>query len=254
MKPVISFASAALFAASLFQTISAQTYMTGLGKYGSHNYVPNTILPYYAVKNYPVMDFNSNDLRCRTTETDVTQTDTQVFQIDKTGTNVTLYWEPESKTIVTKEPLPAFINGPCMVYMAPYEYDATDGWFKIFELGKYGSKWCTDKIREARGKLDVMIPKDIAPGKYYLRGETIGLNYSELTMWDDYTQGAQSFANCAVIEIVEGGDVVPDGEKIPGIYHRKDKSLKGDFEDADDSYKAPGPAVYKAGSSSSTSK
>ncbi|KAJ1800270.1 hypothetical protein LPJ56_006520, partial [Coemansia sp. RSA 2599] len=106
MKSGISLASFAIAAASLFTASSAQTYMTGISKYGAHSLVPDTILPYYAIKNYPVMDFNSHDLRCRTTETDVSQTSTKVFKIDKAGTNVTLYWEPTSKTIVTKESSP----------------------------------------------------------------------------------------------------------------------------------------------------
>ncbi|KAJ2856513.1 hypothetical protein J3B02_001555, partial [Coemansia erecta] len=196
--------------------------------------------------NFPVMDFESDDLRCRTTETDISVTGTKVFQVANAGDTITLYWDPDSKTIVTKESSPEYINGPCMVYMSPIENDAKNGWFKIYGSGHENGKWCTDAIRERGGKLDVTIDASIAPGKYYLRGETIGLNNSELSSWDDYTQGAQSFANCAVIEIVAGGDVVPDGESIPGIYNKNDKGLKGNFSDANDGYEIPGPAEYKS--------
>ncbi|KAJ2850986.1 hypothetical protein J3B02_003613 [Coemansia erecta] len=257
MKSGISFASIVFFAATLLETSNAQTYMTGISSYGATSAVSNTILPYYAIKNFPVMDFDSGDLRCRTTETDISVTKTKVFQVAKAGDTITLYWDAESKTIVTKDNKPEYINGPCLVYLSPYENDAKDGWFKIYGSGKVNGKWCTDGIRERGGKLDVTIDAAIAPGKYYLRGETIGLNYSELNSWDDYTQGAQSFANCAVIEIMDGGDQVPEGESIPGIYNKDDKSLKGDFTDADDSYEVPGPEEFKpraGGTSKSISK
>ncbi|KAJ1813272.1 hypothetical protein LPJ56_003505 [Coemansia sp. RSA 2599] len=247
MKSGISLASLFFFAANFARPGSAQTYMTGISKYGDTSAAGNTILPYYSIKNFPVMDFDSDDLRCRTSETDISQTGTEVFKVAKAGDTVTLYWEPDSKTIVTAKDEPEYINGPCTVYLSPYENDAKDGWFKIYGSGMVNGKWCTEGIRSRGGKLDVTIDASIAPGKYYLRGETIGLNYSTLNSWDDYTQGAQSFANCAVIEIVEGGDVVPDGESIPGIYDMKDKALMGDFSDADDSYEVPGPAEYKAG-------
>ncbi|KAJ1820782.1 hypothetical protein LPJ75_000865 [Coemansia sp. RSA 2598] len=226
--------------------------MTGISMYGASDLTKNTILPYYSIKNFPVMDFDSDDLRCRTSETDISQTGTTVFKVAKAGDTVTLYWEPDSKTIVSAKGGPEYINGPCTVYLSPYENDAKDGWFKIYGSGMVNGKWCTEGIRSRGGKLDVTIDASIAPGKYYLRGETIGLNYSTLNSWDDYTQGAQSFANCAVIEIVEGGDVVPDGESIPGIYDKDDENLKGDFSDADDSYEVPGPAEYKPGQEGAT--
>ncbi|KAJ2697988.1 hypothetical protein FB645_005769 [Coemansia sp. IMI 203386] len=259
MKSGISLGSIMFAAASIVRTGYAQTYMTGISMYGASGPTENTILPYYAIKNFPVMDFDSNDLRCRTTETDVSETGVKVFQVAKAGDTITLYWDPESKTIVTTEPEPEFVNGPCMVYLSPVENKAKDGWFKIYGSGMVNDRWCTDGIRERGGKLDVTIDATIAPGQYYLRGEIIGLNYSELNSWDDYTQGAQSFANCAVIEIVDGGDVVPDGVSIPGIYDKNDSNLKGDFSNADDSYEVPGPEEYKGGeskpsSSSSSSK
>ncbi|KAJ1803468.1 hypothetical protein LPJ56_005883, partial [Coemansia sp. RSA 2599] len=98
MKSGISLSSIILAAASLLSTSSAQTYMTGISKYGATGLTPNTILPYYAIKNFPVMDFESEDLRCRTTETDISQTGTTVFKVAKAGDTVTLYWDPDSKT------------------------------------------------------------------------------------------------------------------------------------------------------------
>ncbi|KAJ2597032.1 hypothetical protein GGF39_003215, partial [Coemansia sp. RSA 1721] len=54
----------------LLKVTSAQTYMAGIDNYGEISPADNTILPYYAIKNFLVMDFDSNDLRCRTPETD----------------------------------------------------------------------------------------------------------------------------------------------------------------------------------------
>ncbi|KAJ2697987.1 hypothetical protein FB645_005768 [Coemansia sp. IMI 203386] len=247
MKSGISLATFTFFAASLARLANAQTYMTGISMYGAGSGDSKSLLPYYSIKNFPVMDFDSDDLRCRTSETDISVTGTEVFQVANAGDTITLYWDPDSRTIVTQNSEPEFINGPCMVYLSPIENDAKTGWFKIYGSGMVNGKWCTDGIRDRGGKLDVTIDATIAPGKYYLRGETIGLNYSEQNSWDDYTQGAQSFANCAVIEIVAGGDVVPDGVSIPGIYDKDDSSLKGDFRNADDSYEVPGPAEYKPG-------
>ncbi|KAJ1879714.1 hypothetical protein LPJ57_002679 [Coemansia sp. RSA 486] len=245
MKSGFSFASVVFFAISLLKVTSAQTYMTGINNYGEISPADNTILPYYAIKNFPVMDFDSNDLRCRTPETDISVTKTNVIKVAKAGDTITLFWDPESRTMVTDSNEPHLIHGPCMVYLSPYEKKAKKGWFKIYGSGMVDGQWCSAGIRTRGGKLDVTIDSAIAPGKYYLRGEVIGLNNSVLDNWDDYTQGAQSFANCAVIEIVEGGDEVPEGVSIPGIYHMEDKNLKGDFTDADDSYEVPGPEEFK---------
>ncbi|KAJ2830977.1 hypothetical protein J3B01_005526, partial [Coemansia erecta] len=51
-------------------------------------------------------------------------------------------------------------------------------WFKIFEEGRDNAKdyWAVDRIYEAKGYFDVVIPVDIAPGDYYLRPEVIALH------------------------------------------------------------------------------
>ncbi|KAJ2697989.1 hypothetical protein FB645_005770 [Coemansia sp. IMI 203386] len=142
--------------------------------------VANTILPYYAIKNFPVMDFESDDLRCRTTETYISETKTTVLKVSNAGDTITLYWDSNSKTMVTTKSIAEVINGPCMVYLSPYENDTKDGWFKIHGCGKVNNHWCTEGNCERSGKLDVAIDAGIAFGKYNLRGEIIGLNYSEI--------------------------------------------------------------------------
>ncbi|KAJ1719007.1 hypothetical protein LPJ53_006149 [Coemansia erecta] len=253
MKSGLHIASAFAFAAYAALSVNAQAYLAALTKYGeSKPSDSKTVLPYYNIPNMPVTDPDSEDLRCRTS--DITADITVV----QAAANDTLFAYFEGKTPITTFDTPQDINGPCLVYMAPYDQGGEDGWFKIFGMGYSTSSytWCTDSIRD-QGGFRFTIPSFVPAGKYYLRTEVIGLGQSTKTSWDDYTMGAQFFNNCGVVQITEGGDSLPDDTySIPSndIYSKTDKGLVGQFGGVLSSYKIPGPAqATDPGSGSGTS-
>ncbi|PIA13019.1 hypothetical protein COEREDRAFT_89911 [Coemansia reversa NRRL 1564] len=93
------------------------------------------------------------------------------------------------------------------------------------------------------GKLDVVIPADIADGEYILRREIIALHLAEKI------GGAEFYPNCAQINVVGGGVSIPKGVAIPGVYKEDDPGIHFNLYDGYDSYSIPGPQVYKSGGS-----
>jgi cellulase len=137
-------------------------------------------------------------------------------------------------------------KGPCLVYMAKSETGTGPVWFKIFEDGydTTTKKFCVDKLRANKGKLEVTIPTDITPGNYLFRAELIALHEGfELT-------GAQPYVGCAEITVGGSGTVNPGNlVSFPGAYSPNDAGIffnvySGNIK----SYPIPGPALYKSGS------
>ncbi|KAJ2374727.1 hypothetical protein GGI05_007246, partial [Coemansia sp. RSA 2603] len=233
--------SAFVFAIYAVLSVNAQAYLAGLTMYdGTGPAGPadsKTVLPYYTIKNLPVTDPASEDLQCRTS--DITA-DITVIQA-KAGDTLFAYYE--GKTPITTYDTPQDVNGPCLVHLAPYEKGGRKGWNSIFGVGYNTTtyEWCTATIRKDGG-FRFTIPSIYPAGKYYLRTEVIGLNESTKTSWDDYTQGAQFFNNCGVVELTEGGNgEIPDGYAIPSkdIYSKSDKGLVGNFGGVVNNYKIP---------------
>ncbi|KAJ2132296.1 hypothetical protein IW136_005121, partial [Coemansia sp. RSA 678] len=80
-----------------------------------------------------------------------------------------------------------------LAYMAPMASKGKGAvWFKIFEEGRDNKKdyWAVDRIYEAKGYFDVVIPADIAPGDYYLRPEVIALHEGNREFGEDKDAGA----------------------------------------------------------------
>ncbi|KAJ2179196.1 hypothetical protein GGF45_002518, partial [Coemansia sp. RSA 551] len=66
--------------------------------------------------------------------------------------------------------------------MAPLESNGEgDVWFKVYEEGwnKNTKKWCTNKVIDNNGKLDITIPKGIPDGDYLVRTELIALHQAK---------------------------------------------------------------------------
>ncbi|KAI7822123.1 glycosyl hydrolase family 61-domain-containing protein [Kickxella alabastrina] len=234
-------------------TVIAQTSIkaVGLGTATAENSA--YWFPSYAISNFPVMDMDSEDLRCRTS--DFSMASNALALGVPAGRNMTVVWDSK-KSMVTNTGTQYAPSGPCTVYMAKLSSQGTgSSWFKIYEYGYKDGKWCTDYLKGQMNKMTFNIPQDIPNGKYIVRAEIISLRTSTKTNYDDFTQGAQFFPSCLVVDVTNGGSASPSLSKIPGIYKKSDSGLLGNFGAGQKltSYKVPGPAVYTAGTSSTSS-
>ncbi|KAJ1795513.1 hypothetical protein LPJ59_004300, partial [Coemansia sp. RSA 2399] len=196
--------------------------------------------------NYPVRDPMSSDLTCNVGG--VSSVADKTCPVDA-GSTIMVTWHGGNDT-ASDGIIDASHLGPCLVYVAPLENNGQgDVWFKIFEEG-YNSTtklWCVDKIRANHGMLDITLPSDIKAGDYLLRTEVIALQEA---FADDATtpaHGAQYYPNCAQVAVSGGGDAVPKGYAIPGIYHTNDPGIFFNIYVPYDNYTIPGPPVYVSG-------
>lgn len=166
------------------------------------------------------------------------------------GSTVTLQWHYEMGDLSDTFIIDPSHKGPCIVYMAKSESGAGNVWFKIFEEGydTTTKKFCVDRLRANKGKLDVKIPTDIAPGNYLFRAELIALHEGH------ERNGAQPYIGCAELTVGGSGTVNPGNlVSFPGAYTANDAGIFFNiYSGSIKSYPIPGPALYKSGSSSGT--
>ena len=129
----------------------------------------------------------------------------------------------------TNEAIGGAHYGPVLVYLSKVSDSSTaDGsapFFKIYEdtwraasSSSTGSDdyWGTKDLNTNCGKLDVPIPKDLAPGDYLLRAEAIALHTAS------QVGGAQFYMTCYQITVTGGGSSAPTGVAFPGAYKATD--------------------------------
>jgi hypothetical protein len=128
-------------------------------------------------------------------------------------------------------------------------------WFRIYaEQPKFGSsltwlsKWfhptcpwalVADKYTGA-ANYDIKIPACIAPGKYLMRNEHIGLHVAQSS------GGAQFYLSCAQLEVTGGGSKAPSNlAAFPGAYKATDPGILININyPVPTSYVNPGPATF----------
>lgn len=149
--------------------------------------------------------------------------------------------------------------GPVQVYMASVaDASAADGasssWFKIFAdtwaknpSGGSGDddNWGTKDINTCCGRMDVIVPSDLAPGDYLLRAEALALHTASSS------GGAQFYVTCFQLSVTGNGSAKPAGVALPGAYKASDPGILVNIHAAMSGYTAPGPAVYAGGSTKS---
>jgi len=147
--------------------------------------------------------------------------------------------------------------GPVIVYMAAVADAASAtgadaAWFKVFQdtwasNGTSGSddNWGTKDLNTCCGMMDVLIPKDLAPGDYLLRAEAIALHSA------GSANGAQFYMTCYQLTVTGSGTAVPDTVAIPGAYDASDAGILINIYQSMTAYEAPGPTVYAGGSTKS---
>lgn len=148
--------------------------------------------------------------------------------------------------------------GPVQVYMSAVSdsasADGSDGWFKVFadtwapnSAGSVGDDdyWGNKDLNTCCGKMDVVIPTDIAAGDYLLRAETIALHTAASS------GGAQFYMTCYQLTVTDGGSASPATVDFPGAYAADDPGILVDIHATMTTYIAPGPTVYSGGSTKS---
>ncbi|KAJ2825806.1 hypothetical protein FBU31_003603 [Coemansia sp. 'formosensis'] len=165
-----------------------------------------SLLPPFEFAAMPVLDVQTTDLICRTP--DMTSAITP-FPIGA-GETLRVTWDVSSKSPYSgSDPV-----GPCVFWLAPYSSKGIGKvWTKIhhymYDGDDKSANWCSAKLVDNGGYYDLVIPKDIVNGQYYLRSELIDITGARLTSnYLDSTAGPRFHVNCAVIDVT-GGSGVP---------------------------------------------
>jgi cellulase len=161
------------------------------------------------------------------------------------GTAIGLQWHHQSAAASDDIIDPTHV-GPVIVYLAKSDSGAGNVWFKIFEDGYSGGKWGVDRMLAKKGRVDLTIPSDIAPGNYLLRGEILALHGAYAV------NGVQPYVGCVELTISGSGAANPTGVAFPGYYTNTDPGMIFSVYQSFTSYVIPGPALYSSGSSSSS--
>ena len=128
--------------------------------------------------------------------------------------------------------------GPIIFYLAKSDSGAGNVWFKIYEDGFANGKWAVDRLIANRGRVDITIPSDIAPGNYLLRGELLALHGAYAL------NGVQPYVGCVELNIAGSGTANPTGVSFPGYYKNTDPGMLMSVYQPFSKYIIPGPAIY----------
>jgi cellulase len=162
------------------------------------------------------------------------------------GATIGLQWHHQSSSASDDIIDPTHV-GPIIVYLAKSDTGSGNVWFKIYEDGYSGGKWAVNRLLDNRGRVDVKLPSDIAPGNYLLRGELLALHGAYAV------NGVQPYVGCVELTISGSGTAAPAGVAFPGYYKNDDPGMIFSVYQAFTSYPIPGPPIYVSGSGSSSS-
>ncbi|KAJ1748385.1 hypothetical protein LPJ79_004577 [Coemansia sp. RSA 1821] len=217
---------------------AAHTTLFYAGANGKVNDQGVCIVPSPKYGNAPVLDLDSEDMRCR--NSDFSTKDIERCPVEAGG-NLTVVWRHIHNSVKVKV-MSYSHNGPCIIMMAPLESNGKgDAWFKIYEEGYDSSikKWCTNKVIDNDGYLDVKIPENIPSGEYLVRTELFALPQPGTGL------NSQQYPNCVVVSVAGGkGSSLPELYPIPGIYKFGDPGVMFDRGKDPTTYPFPGPPLF----------
>ncbi|KAI1805967.1 carbohydrate-binding module family 1 protein [Daldinia bambusicola] len=163
----------------------------------------------------------------------------------KAGDSISISWNtwPESH----KGPMIDYLaacNGPC----EKADKESLE-FFKIDEVGLIDDSaqngfWGSDALIQNNNTWLVQIPKNIKPGNYVLRHETIALHSA------GQPNGAQAYPQCFNLEITGDGTEVPAGVVGTKLYSAEDPGIVVNIYTTGLKYTIPGPALISGASSS----
>ncbi|KAF4441837.1 Polysaccharide monooxygenase Cel61a [Fusarium austroafricanum] len=198
----------------------------------------------------PEMDISSPDFVCRRSSKP-----SKNYAKVAAGGTASFFWTSDDK-VINPNGWAESHRGPVITYIAPCNGDCASvdktklKWTKIAEEGLISGPantqgvWATDKLRQNGGVNKATIPKSIAPGKYVIRNELIALHRAHLSEPEFYMQ-------CGNIEVTGKGadNLSGSGVVASKLYSTSDKQMFGFsvYDNRGDSWKIPGPALYKGG-------
>ncbi|KAF8649571.1 hypothetical protein AX16_005733 [Volvariella volvacea WC 439] len=193
----------------------------------------------------PVRDLNSIDMRCNVLG-DIPDPDT--IQV-KPGDIVTFEWHHQTRTTADGI-IDSSHKGAGLVYISPNP-PTDNSWVKIQQEGEIsrGQWYVTGKHTQRRGKQDVVVPPNLAPGQYLLRSELLTLHEAEVSHLNDNNRGLQIYIGCVQIEVTGNGTVrLPPGVGFPGAYKYTDPGIVYNLyytaPGVTALYPIPGPTVW----------
>jgi len=186
--------------------------------------------------NGPVKDLTSAAMKCNTNNREV-----PTWLDVAPGDKIDFHWSrPGATDFAVLDPSH---HGPVMTYIG----DAQGASFqKIAESGYLGNnQWATDAMIANGGHTFATIP-ELAPGKYLLRHEFIGLHEADVLHTQNSARGAQFYPSCTQINIKGSSTkTLPKGVSWPGAYTDSTPGVQFNLYGGNPSlYKIPGPAVW----------
>ncbi|KAJ2767678.1 hypothetical protein GGI18_005744, partial [Coemansia linderi] len=131
---------------------------------GKSGIMTDTMYNMYNVPQMPVMDVNSWDMTCRSTNMAKAP---RPLEIDSNDILVLNFDPNQTPAIISEEQASQHIWGPCIVYMANADTVGKElKWFKVFEYSGDKDAWCSQKIISNGGKLHVPMKPKLKSGKY----------------------------------------------------------------------------------------
>ncbi|KAH8684226.1 glycosyl hydrolase family 61-domain-containing protein [Tricladium varicosporioides] len=198
--------------------------------------------------NNPVKDITSTDMTCNVNNVATAKTISVA-----SGDKITFEWHHDSNS-ASDDIIASSHKGPVMVYIAPTSSNG-DGnvWVKLAEDGYTGTTWAVDTLIANKGKHSFTLPSVLAPGDYLLRGEIIALHEADAAYNVNSARGAQFYMECVQVTVTGSGTTeLPAGVAIPGAYSYSDPGVLFNLYGSFTSYTIPGPAVWDAASSGSS--
>ncbi|BGO98430.1 Glycoside hydrolase family 61 protein [Rhodotorula toruloides ATCC 204091] len=154
-----------------------------------------------------------------------------------------------------EDPIATSHVGPLESWISPYDANTKgDVWVQISSeaYDKDSSQWAVEKMIANKGRNKVVVPKDIAPGKYIVQFNLYGMHEAQSV------GGGQWYPNCAQVEVTGSGSTkLPSGVAIPGFYTGSTPGVVWDIYysstyDTKLDYIAPGTGVWDGSATYST--
>ncbi|KAJ5689628.1 hypothetical protein N7462_004020 [Penicillium macrosclerotiorum] len=148
-------------------------------------------------------------------------------------------------------------HGPVITYLANCNGSCADvdktalAFFKIDAGGLINDDtvpgtWASDNLIDNDYSRTITIPSDIEAGSYVLRHEIIALHGAE------DLNGAQNYPQCINLNVTGSGTATPSGTLGESLYKNTDPGIYVDIWQTISTYTIPGPALYTAGSTATT--
>ncbi|KAI1505914.1 glycosyl hydrolase family 61-domain-containing protein [Biscogniauxia marginata] len=212
------------------------------------------------VSNSPIQDVTSDDIICNAGTSPAAG---KCAVAAGSTVTVEMHQQPGDRSCAA-EAIGGAHHGPVQVYLSAVTDSSSAAaasssgtWFKIYAdtwapnpSGASGDDdfWGTKDLNACCGRLDVVVPADLAPGDYLLRAEALALHTA------GGEGGAQFYVTCFQLTVTgsgSGGAVAPEGVSFPGAYAAADPGILVDIHAPMTTYVAPGPTVYSGGSTKS---